>query len=175
MSFDIESDTENYSQFENNTAKFQTEYQFWRGQGHSHIVCQRKSIDYYRKYIKHEVTVNWQSVADAYQASQFGEETHSSLELIQFNQIVKQTIEELTPRQKELFCYILMQHNLDQYLNEELAQEVELITEGKRPDSVGEMATMMGLSLTPSKGISPPLTQMRLRIRKAMEGLGLHG
>lgn len=93
---------------------FQTEYNYWRSQGQAHIVAHRKAIDYYRKFTSREVTVEWVKAADA---QAFVDPISEKEEHIHFNQIVRLAMANLTERQGEFLCMILVQQDLDQFLD----------------------------------------------------------
>lgn len=151
------------TQFQNNNYKFQEEYQYWKKAGESHVVARNRAIDYYRKFLKREVTVNWEFIADHVQSD--GNHTDDALEGVQFNTVVRRVMADLTPRQKELFCYILVQHDLDRHLDDDLAETVISATSSKRPSEVKEIAGHMGLALN-NIGVCTPITANRKRIRE---------
>lgn len=158
----------NVSQSERNNYVFQTEYNYWRSQGQANIVAHRKAVDYYRKFTSKEITVDWVQAADL-QASvdPIGEKEDQ----INFNQIVRLVLKDLTDRQQEFFCMILVQQDLDQFLDDDLYDLVESHTKGERPETVKEIADLMGLRLN-SINVCTPLTKSRQRIKKVFEDLG---
>jgi hypothetical protein len=156
------------SQSERNNAVFREEYSYYRRMGHAHVVAERRALDYYRKFLRREITENWERLVDEqYQDDQAQE----VIEGIQFNQIVARMLKELTARQRELFCYVVVQQDLDRYLDAANLRLVERVTGGRRPVEVREIARLMGLNLS-RIGVCTPITKMRQRIREAMTRSG---
>lgn len=149
------------TQFQNNTAKFQAEYNYWRSQGQAHIVAYRKAVDYYRKHLKHEVTVDWQAEVDKTVFDNSAEDTE---ERLQFNQVVALVANDLTERQFEMLCYIIVQQDLDAFLDEEMLTRVYAVTGENRPKEMKEIAVCMGLKLS-KINVCTPLTKLRERIQ----------
>lgn len=150
------------TQQQRNNQLFQDEYQYWRQQGQAHIVAYRKAVDYYRKFLKREVTVEWQLVVDEHYHTN---EVDDTIELLQFNEVLKLVIQDLTSQQIRVLCYIIKQQDLDQYLNPELAKLVSLNTKNHRPDTAKEIADFMGLK-TNNIGVSTVLYKSRMAIKE---------
>lgn len=150
------------TQFQNTTAKFQEEYYYWRSQGQAHIVAYRKAVDYYRKHLRHEVTVDWQDAVDATKCS---DSANDVVERIQFNQIIRQVAADLTDRQFEMLCYILVQQDLDDQLDDQMRERVYAVTKEQRPQEVKEIAVCMGLKLS-KINVCTPLTKLRDRVKE---------
>jgi len=160
----------NLTQFQKNNSIFNDEYNYWRSQGQAHVVAWRKAVDNWRKFSRHEVTVDWQEEVDKVTRDNSAEEV---LERIQFNEIVRTVYKDLTPRQREFFCFILIQQDLDEQLDRDMFEIVATITNHQRPKEVKEIAKCMGLKLT-KINVCPPLTNLRLRIREVFENHGFN-
>lgn len=170
------------TQSETNDCKFQEVYNYYRKQwylckktnkwihGHAHIVARRKAIDYYRKYLKREVTENWITQADA--AVQDNHIEEEVVERMQFNDIVRIVLTELTDRQLEFFCYVIVQQDLDRYLDDELFKIVITNTCNNHPESVKEIAGCMKLKVS-GIGVCTTLTKSRQRIKAIFEKYGI--
>lgn len=153
---------ENISQQQRNNYLFQDEYNYWRRQGQAHIVAYRKAVDYYRKFLKRELTVNWQVLVDEnYNVN----EIEDTVELLQFNEVVKLVMQELNTQQQQVLSYIIKQQDLDQYLNPELLKIVSNYTQEHRPDTAKEIAEFMGLK-TNNIGVSTVLYKSRMAIKE---------
>jgi hypothetical protein len=163
------------SQFDRNNHVFQEEYQYWRRQRnaegkplHSHVVAYNRAADYYRKFTAHESTQNWQQAVDR---EHHDTQAEDMVERIQFNQVVATMLGKLTARQKELLCYVVVQQDLDQYLDEENLRVVRGIVKKKRPEDVKDIAKAMKLNLS-KVGVCTPITKMRQRIRESFRQQG---
>ncbi len=163
------------SQFDRNNHIFQEEYDYWRKQRgvdgkplHSHITAYNRAVDYYRKFTAHEATQNWKQAVDR---EHHDTQAEDMVERIQFNQVVATMFTKLTPRQKELLCFVIVQQDLDQYLNEENAKTVRAIVKKKRPEDVKDIAKAMNLNLS-KVGVCTPITKMRQRIRESFRQQG---
>jgi hypothetical protein len=160
---------DDYPQRLRNNCIFRMEYDYWRNNGQAHIVAHRKAIDYYRKHTSREVTENWIAKADNHEQSHQIEE---ATERIQFNDIVRLILSELTDRQLEFFCYIIVQQDLDQQLDDDLFKIVITNTHGNRPEEVKDIANFMGLKLSKTN-VCTTLTMSRNRIKAIFVKYGL--
>lgn len=156
------------SQSERNKFVFWEEYRYWKQQGHVHIVAMRKAIDYYRKYTSREVTCHWVAVADSVAAGQ----TYSNVEeRLHFNSVVRSTLGALEGEQRVLFCYIIVQNDLELELNEDLLAEVLMVTGHNEPTEMKEIAACMNKSVS-KKGVCTTLTHLKRHIRETMREMG---
>jgi hypothetical protein len=150
-----------------NNAVFSEEYDSWRRIGHKHQSAHRRAMDYHNKFTRHEITHDWVNTVDATLHHEDHTEDH-----IQFNQVVRILIGELTAAQQRLMWFLVVQEDLDINLDADLFAVCHATVGDARPETAREMAASMGLALN-NIGVCTTLRAVRNRIRDKCESLGL--